>query len=246
MSTPTRNFPPTRRLILLFTIGAIVALVVLPFNPLHNTLTKAGYLLAVGVAYLGLLVVFWKKISLRLLGIALGIGISIPFLLPGRPIDTAELNQRYLHEIRGFEGCPYHWGGESRRGIDCSGLPRRALIKALLHQGVFKLNAKSLRRAASLWWYDSSAKAIAEGYRGETVPLGVEGKMREIDLSKLLPGDLAVTKGGAHLLVYQGDGNWIQADPGPAIVLTQNVTRDDNPWFSYRVTTHQWAVLNAP
>ncbi|MBL9158622.1 MAG: hypothetical protein JNJ70_14175 [Verrucomicrobiales bacterium] len=109
MSTPTRNLPPTRRLILLFTIGAIVALVVLPFNPLHNTLTKAGYLLAVGVAYLGLLVVFWKKISLRLLGIALGIAISIPFLLPGRPIDTAELNQRYLHELRGFEGCPYHW-----------------------------------------------------------------------------------------------------------------------------------------
>lgn len=67
MSTPTRNFPPTRRLILLFMIGALVALVVLPFNPLHNTLTKAGYLLAVGVAYLGLLVVFWKKISLRLL-----------------------------------------------------------------------------------------------------------------------------------------------------------------------------------
>lgn len=246
MTFPTLNRPSTRRLILLFTVGAIFALVVLPLNPLHNTLTKAGYLLAVGVAYLGLLVLIWKNIPIRVLGIALGIATSIAFLLPGRPMDTAKLNERYLHELRGFEGCPYHWGGESRRGIDCSGLPRRSLINALAHEGVFRLNGNALRQAVSLWWHDSSAKAISEGYRGETIPLGIDGKMREIDSSSLIPGDLAVTQGGAHLLVYPGDGDWIQADPGPAIVLTQNVIRDESPWFSYRVTTHRWTVLNAP
>lgn len=240
------NLPPTRRLLLLLTIGAIVALVVLPFNPLHNTLTKAGYLLAAGLAYLGSLALFWRTRPLRLLSIALGALIVTPFLLPGRSIDKSKLNQLYLDELHGFEGCPYYWGGESRRGIDCSGLPRRSLINALAHEGVFKLNGNALRRAASLWWHDSSAKAISEGYRGETIPLGIDGKMREIDFAKLVPGDLAVTQGGAHLLVYQGNGDWIQADPGPAVVLTQNVTRDDNPWFSYRVTTHRWTVLNAP
>ncbi|MFO1522592.1 MAG: hypothetical protein U1G05_11240 [Kiritimatiellia bacterium] len=48
------------------------------------------------------------------------------------------------------------------------------------------------------------------------MPLGVTGKINTMDVSALLPGDLAFTRSGAHVLVYFGDGKWIQADPGPA------------------------------
>ena len=108
------------------------------------------------------------------------------------------------------------------------------------------MNGTAIRRAAGLWWHDASALAISEGHRDETIPLGIDGKLKELDLASLSPGDLAVTKGGAHLLVYLGDGDWIQADPGAGKVLSQNAEREENPWFSYRVTTHRWKDFSGP
>ena len=238
--------PPIRRLLLLVTLGAIAALIVMPFNPVHNTLTKTAYLSAIAVSLLGLTFLSWSKRWMRIGLLSLGLVAAVPFLMPGRPVDSRELHARYLEELRNFEGCVYHWGGESRFGIDCSGLPRRSLINALAHQGVTRMNGTAIRRAAGLWWHDASALAISEGHRDETIPLGIDGKLKELDLASLSPGDLAVTKGGAHLLVYLGDGDWIQADPGAGKVLSQNAEREENPWFSYRVTTHRWKDFRGP
>ena len=58
-------------------------------------------------------------------------------------------------------------------------------------------------------------------------------------------GDLAVTDGGAHILAYAGDGQWIQADPGIASVATLDGRLDKNTWFKVNVTMHRWRLIAA-
>jgi cell wall-associated NlpC family hydrolase len=142
-----------------------------------------------------------------------------------------------------FEGTRYHWGGENARGIDCSGLPRRALRDALLAYGVKHFNGTAFRTYLGHWWFDASAKALGEAYRDYTTPLGIRGTIHEMDATGLLPGDLAVTACGRHILAFVGDGRWIQADPGIGAVATLDGRTADNPWFRVEVTTHRWKSL---
>ena len=85
---------------------------------------------------------------------------------------------------------------------------------ALLAYGVRHGNGRAIREWVGQWWFDASARALAEGYRGYTVPVGMGGTIREMDYGKLRPGDLAVTVSGVHILAYAGGGRWIQADAG--------------------------------
>lgn len=59
----------------------------------------------------------------------------------------------------------------------------------------------------------------------------------------LVPGDLAVTTSGVHILAYAGEGKWIQADPGIGAVATLDGRTADNVWFRTPVTTHRWQLL---
>ncbi|QQL46237.1 NlpC/P60 family protein [Sulfuriroseicoccus oceanibius] len=169
---------------------------------------------------------------------------AVPFLLPGRPIDAEELRDDYVARMSGFEGTSYHWGGETERGIDCSGLPRRALRDALLVYGVRHANGRALRLWLEHWWFDASARALSEGYRDYTVPLGAGGKIRDMSYDGLLPGDLAVTTDGVHVLAYLGEERWIQADPGIGEVAVLHGRNDCNIWFSRPVTMHRWRLLS--
>lgn len=65
--------------------------------------------------------------------------------LPGRRLDPVKLRRTYVDELRRYEGSRYVWGGENRRGIDCSGLVRRALINAHMRLAVSTLNPTGLR-----------------------------------------------------------------------------------------------------
>ena len=94
------------------------------------------------------------------------------------------------------------------------------------------------------WWFDASAKALGQGHRDYTVPLGLQGTIEEMDYSELEPGDLAVTTNGVHVLAYAGDGKWVQADPGIGAVATLDGRSDENGWFESPVTIHRWAVLS--
>jgi cell wall-associated NlpC family hydrolase len=146
---------------------------------------------------------------------------------------------------KNFEGTKYFWGGENARGIDCSGLPRRALRDALLSCGMRHANGRAFRAWLEQWWFDASAKALSEGYRGYASPLGVTGTIREMDYGLLKPGDLAITKNGVHVLAYAGDGKWIQADPGVGAVVTMDGRKGDNGWFDADFTTHRWTILKS-
>ncbi|MEC5128052.1 NlpC/P60 family protein [Verrucomicrobiales bacterium BCK34] len=168
----------------------------------------------------------------------------IPFLLPSREIDSRKIKKDYLDGLVALNNVPYYWGGESSRGIDCSGLPRKALREALFWNGLKSGNGMPIRAALYQWWNDASARAISEGYRNYATKLETEGSIVEMSYDELEPGDLAVSNGGVHVLVYLGDKQWIQAAPEVGYVAIFDGRKDDNRWLKVAVTTHRWNVFN--
>lgn len=231
------------RLILIGSLTALAGIFVIPHNPVNSKILKLAFLGCVVATWVGFTMLAWKRSPLRVVVLILPLLAATPFLLPGGQMDAEELRQSYTRRLAEFEGTKYVWGGESSRGIDCSGLPRRALRDALLVYGVRHRNGRAFRAYLEQWWFDASAKALGEGYRDYTRPIGITGIIREIEYAGLLPGDLAVTTNGVHILAYSGDGRWIQADPGIGTVATLDGRTDDNVWFRTPVTTHRWRVL---
>jgi hypothetical protein len=115
-----------RRLILILTLGAIAGIFVIPLNPVNSKILNLVILGCIVGAWLGFTVLGWKRKPLRILALILPFIVAIPFILPDGDIDPDELRQDYVRRMNEFEGMKYFWGGESSRGIDCSGLPRRA------------------------------------------------------------------------------------------------------------------------
>jgi NlpC/P60 family len=232
-----------RRLILIFTLTAFAGIFVISFYPVNSTLLKTAFLGCFIVVWLGVTIVIWNRKLLRIGILTLPILAAIPFILPAGKINEDELRQNYVRCMAGFKGTKYFWGGESARGIDCSGLPRRALRDALLVYGFKHLDGGAFRSYVEQWWFDASAKALSKGYRNYTRPIGTTGTIRKMSYASLVPGDLAVTTSGVHILAYAGDGLWIQADPEIGSVATLNGRTADNRWFDTPVTTHRWQLL---
>lgn len=229
-----------QRLVFIAGITGLVALVVWPY---HDGILRYGLPLSLAAAWSVALGFVWRRKITKKILLALPVLAAIPFLLPGRPMDRDRLRFRYLAALRSMEGVPYLWAGESSGGIDCSGLPRRALRDALWETGWRESNGAAFREWAKQWWFDTSAKALGENHRDFTYPLGLSGKLRKLDFQKFAPGDLAVTADGRHVMVYLGDGDWIQADPGPSKVTIAKPATDPNPWFDAPVTMQRWTVF---
>ena len=234
-----------RRLLWTTTCGAAAGLVVLAFNPLHGRVFNLAWLACLLLVVAGSLRLGWQHRWLRrtvLLMLALSL---LPLVLPERKADRQELRAKYVERLRAYNGTVYFWGGESGRGIDCSGLPRRAWREALFLTGLRHLDGGSLREGVKHWWNDASARALSEGYLGYTTALNIEGKIPELPSDELLPGDLAITTCGTHLIVYLGEDHWIQADPGLGKVAILHGRQDRNSWFQIPVTLHRWSLLMA-
>jgi len=167
---------------------------------------------------------------------ALSLLVAALILRP-HPTDSNGLRAAYLTSLKSYEGTTYVWGGETARGIDCSGLVRRGMIDAYRRQG-------QMRRAADLWWHDCSAKALREEYRGQTQRLFDAPSLNAIPLSRLHPGDVAVTQNGVHTLAYLGKGEWIEADPGAWKVIRVRVP-SKNAWFRVPMSIVRWSDLNS-
>lgn len=160
--------------------------------------------------------------------------------LPGRPYDSDGLHERYMTAIQSYDGAPYVWGGENRLGIDCSGLVRRALFDAYLHEGIRSLNPALLRKAGLHWWFDASALAMRDAYRAQTERLFAVSSLNSLDHGRIRPGDLAVTADGVHVLSYLGDDTWIEADPVAGRVVRVRIPERELPWFSQPVVLVRW------
>lgn len=246
MNTEKKSPISLHRLLKLFLVGFFLCAIAAFFHPLHSSVTKLALLGSIAICGMCSLILLRNYYVYRTILIVLPILACIPFLLPSRAIDATELRANYLQALTRYEGSTYYWGGENKRGIDCSGLPRRSLRDALLRYGIAHANGKAFRLAAEQWYYDTSAKALGEGYRSFTKNLAIEGTVQSIDSSTLKAGDLAVTKNGIHTMVYLGEGKWIQADPSIGAVATLHGRNDQNTWFDAPITMHRWTILDLP
>lgn len=193
--------------------------------------------------WVGALRLCWRVKSVRMILVGIPLLPGAFLVLPGHPIDRFALRENYITSLRSFEGCRYVWGGENRLGIDCSGLVRAGLINAALRESAQTLNPALTRRAIALWWHDSTARALGEEYQLQTVRLFAAPGINAIDSHRLLPGDLAVTDDGIHVLAYLGGDQWIEADPGVKRVLVVTVPTT-NTWFAEPVNLVRWRMLD--
>ncbi len=217
--------------------------VVILIQPLGYTLARSATLLLLISVWTGGLYFGWQRLPVRIVMLAIASFVSLLLILPARPVDTTSLRAEYLRAMQGYEGTPYVWGGENRFGIDCSGLVREGLIQANFQQGITTFNPALMRQGLAMWWFDLSAKALRDGERGWTSRLFEAESINQIDRTKLLPGDLAATTDGVHILAYIGDKNWIEADPGLLRVMTVSIPARVNNWFKVPVYILRWRQL---
>ena len=217
--------------------------VILFLYPINNLLLRCGLILSLLGWLAGCLYFSWSKPIIRF-AILLSAFVITGFLIcPGRNYTTESLRTAYVASLRSFEGTRYIWGGENKRGIDCSGLVRAGLIKASWQQGLETLNPRLVRYSLSLWWHDSTAKAMGEEYRQQTKHVLKAASINSLDQHKVLPGDIAVTASGVHVLACLGNGEWIEADPIPGKVIVVKIPAVKNPWFEEPVNIMRWTLL---
>lgn len=90
---------------------------------------------------------------------------------------------------------------------------------------------------------------MRDQYRDLTIPVFTAASINSITNSSLLPGDIAVTASGIHVLAYLGNQEWIQAEPGLMKVITLSAPHE-NEWLNKPVHIMRWShmaeVANRP
>ncbi len=228
---------------LIFLWGLSGALFVLLWiYPIGNKLLRLTTI-ATGFSFItGALWFWWEKKQVRNPLVAIAIMLLVLLLLPARSVTQNSLQQRYTQALGKYEGTRYIWGGENRQGIDCSGLVRQGMVDAAFNEGLATLNGGLIRQSLALRWYDCSADALRDGYRGFTMKLEETQSLHKYDHSELQKGDFAITTDGVHALAYLGNDAWIEADPGAHKVIVAK-KGDANPWLARPVVLMRWSVL---
>lgn len=220
---------------------ALVAIGLWAF-PVGYRLGRASLLACLAcLLILGCILLRRQRTSL-LAAVVSSLSLLVFLLLPGRSHDAGSLRQRYVSGLQAYAGTRYVWGGENRLGIDCSGLVRRGLINACVKTGLSTWNPRLVRAGVVLWWNDCTARDLRDGFRGLTTPVLRADCINDLSPDQLLPGDLAVTMDGVHVLAYLGGSAWIEADPGEERVLVGGVP-SEIVWFRRPVQIVRWSLL---
>lgn len=223
-------------------IGLFIAVLLYPVS---SRLTRKFGLALFFVVWFGFIFLFWRRRVLRfsLLGISLLFTAFLCWPKNKQPsVDV--LRSDYVTGLQRYDGVKYFWGGESPRGIDCSGLVRRGMIDSSFLRGLLTLDPGRVRHAISLWWHDTTASVLGEAHDGLTTHVLDTPSLNQLDHSQILPGDLAVTKSGGHIMAYLGENRWIEADPGAGHVITVLVPTTGNGWFDTPMKIVRWSVLS--
>jgi NlpC/P60 family len=204
---------------LILFLSTAVTLGVLVIVPYRTSLVRLALIALWVLAGCFLLILLWRrKVWRTLLLIVVGL-LGLFIFLPGRDtIDTPRLRQRFVRQLETFDGVRYIYGGENHIGIDCSGLVRAAMVRALVDESIFSFNPALVRAALTLWWRDTNALQLGKGGKGLTLSIGDGLPMAMRAAQNLRPGDLAVTMTGSHVLAYLANQRWIEADPDVARV----------------------------
>ena len=110
-------------------------------------------------------------------------------------------------------------------------------------RGLRNLSPDLVRRSIWLWWHDTTAKEIGQLHAGQTVHLLDAASINALDDARLLPGDLAVTRDGVHIMAYIGEHTWIEADPGVGRVIRVKTPTKDNGWFDTPAHIVRWTIF---
>ncbi|MBI3922241.1 MAG: C40 family peptidase [Armatimonadetes bacterium] len=239
LAANTFRHPPFRRL----WMGLLVLTSILWLVPERSGLIRLYFVVAVPVLLGATSWVLWPRRWLRLVPLVVIAVTAVVVSLPGRPYDPQSLRTQYVRCLRRYVGTLYVWGGETRLGIDCSGLVRRGLVDAFLLEGVRTWNGRLVRAGLDHWWHDLSAKAMQSQHQQRTQLVFSAPSINEIDHTNLQPGDLAITSNGVHALAYLGQRNWIEADPEFLRVVSVHVPSKDNLWFNMSVDVLCWREL---
>ena len=238
-STPKRNWKKIGLILWLILFALMLAV---HWYPIRFGTIRFALVAGVLLLWLGALWLSWNRKTVRGVLLACSLGVFIFALAPSRPTNPQALRQEYVQALQKYENTPYIWGGESKRGIDCSGLMRCALVDANIKKALTTFNPSSLRTGFSIWWHDSSARAMKEEYQDKTRFLFTSPSINQINYSAIEPGDIAVTSNGVHALAYIGDQTWIEADPsavqGDTVIKVKTPTR--NAWFTRPVHVMRW------
>lgn len=199
---------------MLFCCVCVIALAALMFLPLRTTVIRLAMIASALGVWLGLLALIWPTRSARFAALALTAVLGIILLLPGHThLNEEQLRATYIAHLQRYDQVRYVYGGENARGIDCSGLVRAAMMEALAIDGFREMNPRALRSAAFLWWQDSNAIDLGKGVGGMILPIDSDDYRKLSQHSNLLPGDLAVTESGSHVIAFLGGERWIEAEP---------------------------------
>ncbi|MCP4213616.1 MAG: C40 family peptidase [bacterium] len=208
---------------ILFFLAALISATGFYYYPVNSIVTRMGLLLSIAF------ILVWPAYLLRRKKRKLVIYIIcllLPFTwlcLPGPPCDPDKLRCLYLENLTNYRGAPYWWGGENDLGIDCSGLLRRARMDALTQLALEDKNPALIRRALENWWFDMSAAAMRDMYRSRTRRICTAPSINDLDHWQILPGDMAVTADGIHVMAFLGNRTWIEADPESGKVIIVKV-----------------------
>lgn len=239
---PSRTAILERRSLVFLWMLCGALFVVLWVYPIGNKLLRLTNLASGVVFFAGSLWFWWGKKQVRYPILAVGGILLALVLLPSRDVSVVSLQQRYTQALDRYQGTLYVWGGENRRGIDCSGLVRQGMVDATFSEGLATLNGKLIRQSLALRWFDCSAEALKDEYRGFAKKLGETKALHQHDHADLQPGDFAITSDGVHALAYLGNETWIEADPGTHKVILAK-KGDANPWLARPVALMRWSML---
>ena len=198
-----------------------------------------GLALLIGAFYFA-----WKHVVLRWVMVLLAVSGMLFVIWPSpRKIDEAALRRAYCEALASYRGCRYVWGGEGYLGIDCSGFVRKAMEDALAKRAIMEPSPSAFRAALSLYWQDTNARVIGEGYGGRTREVATCSNLNVLDYTPLQPGDLAVTLGGDHIMAYLGNKTWIAADPSLGKVAEFHIPEKADPYFWTGMRIVRWTLL---